>query len=853
MRLLAGFIILCGFMTARAQQPCAAVDHVPAPPCDQADFQRRTLFLQNMTILGHRLFTAEDALTGSPRSSDIIAGRQVIMGCGDTGEVVIARHTKVYPKRWSADPTVHKGDEVVPYNQNGYVYKALRNGRTSNEWGAATYKDATTEGFTTSGHVTGVTLSSGGSGYTSPPTVRFSGNGGAIANAIIHNGSVVHVDVVNCGSGYTSPPTITFDGGGGEGAIARSSISWFAHSDEMDWEVARPALTRMWFPDMEIAPYLAVRPNNESFSADVDPVFHVASLSGKSSLREPSWTGVHVDSTILWETQWTYYEGYPWSHFAGRKPRGWEYPAVAYGGDVVAAEGRIFRVRHFSSSSMHQTEPRWSDIPIDGSEFKDANGITWACIGLDAPNPKTWHPDSLYPVGTLIRPSAVLPEDGRRLWFAKTITIRTGSSQPNWSSGDTLLELTGNGTITWARVGIDGADVDFRASRRVILRDGFRAEDGSRFHAYIKPSTDDNSTSAWTERFLYTGLSDLDSVWVREEGSHDNRNIYSIPEQVELVQNDRGGKMLRLRADYEPMTLTIDSIPYRHSLQVSSVHTKRRFDPFSIFEAKLRTPTSLGCFTSFWLHSHCAEHCEPTLHDGSFDEIDIYERANWYPGIWQGHQCDGYTLQSAHNYGHNPLSTILVSSTDVYSGVDLSADFHTFTFERLPGVMRWLVDGKVVKRLPEKNGLDFPRHGTNRQAQILFHNRSYPRCDTNYHSAFDIEYVKVTPFKSLEEDGNENVIWGNAVVNFVVTPNPTNSGRIEFEMTADVEVNNLQITIFDLLGNEVAYDFNASVGKSWYGKYDFPASLANGMYFVHLSADAAQGNIRVTRQVSLQR
>jgi hypothetical protein len=71
-------------------------------------------------------------------------------------------------------------------------------------------------------HLTFVKLTAGGSGYTSAPTVTFSGGGGtgAAATAFITNGVVIGVRMTSFGSGYTSAPTATLSGGGGSGATA---------------------------------------------------------------------------------------------------------------------------------------------------------------------------------------------------------------------------------------------------------------------------------------------------------------------------------------------------------------------------------------------------------------------------------------------------------------------------------------------------------------------------------------------------------------------------------------------------------------------------------------------------------
>lgn len=69
-------------------------------------------------------------------------------------------------------------------------------------------------------------VTNGGSGYTSVPTVTFTGGAGsgAAATAIVFRGAVVGVIVTTEGSGYTSAPTIGFSGGGGTGAAATASI-----------------------------------------------------------------------------------------------------------------------------------------------------------------------------------------------------------------------------------------------------------------------------------------------------------------------------------------------------------------------------------------------------------------------------------------------------------------------------------------------------------------------------------------------------------------------------------------------------------------------------------------------------
>ena len=77
------------------------------------------------------------------------------------------------------------------------------------------------------GPVFGVYMTFLGSGYTSAPTVSFSGGGGsgAAATAVINAaGRVIGVTLTAFGSGYTSAPTVSFSGGGGSGAAATAVV-----------------------------------------------------------------------------------------------------------------------------------------------------------------------------------------------------------------------------------------------------------------------------------------------------------------------------------------------------------------------------------------------------------------------------------------------------------------------------------------------------------------------------------------------------------------------------------------------------------------------------------------------------
>lgn len=75
--------------------------------------------------------------------------------------------------------------------------------------------------------VEAVIITNGGTGYTSAPTVGFTGGGGsgAAGTAVVANGVVVSVTMTAYGTGYTSTPTVGFTGGGGSAAAATALMS----------------------------------------------------------------------------------------------------------------------------------------------------------------------------------------------------------------------------------------------------------------------------------------------------------------------------------------------------------------------------------------------------------------------------------------------------------------------------------------------------------------------------------------------------------------------------------------------------------------------------------------------------
>lgn len=79
--------------------------------------------------------------------------------------------------------------------------------------------------------IASVLVSQGGAGYTTAPTVAFTGGGGAgaAAVAVVENGAVTAINITNPGAGYTGNPTVQLTGGGGAGAMATATVEDLAN------------------------------------------------------------------------------------------------------------------------------------------------------------------------------------------------------------------------------------------------------------------------------------------------------------------------------------------------------------------------------------------------------------------------------------------------------------------------------------------------------------------------------------------------------------------------------------------------------------------------------------------------
>ena len=180
-----------------------------------------------------------------------IANKEQTVSLGSTTSAALDYRAIVFVKLgdYSKEYTVDlDGNKRTYRSGDGKAAGSDSTGKSSGDG-----KDADTEYIATQialtlgtgGVVTGTTITNGGSGYTSPPSVQFNTGSANDAKgyAIVSGGVVTEIVISDPGSGYSVAPTITFSGGGGSGATATAQIATSGISQTLEQQNAAILIT----------------------------------------------------------------------------------------------------------------------------------------------------------------------------------------------------------------------------------------------------------------------------------------------------------------------------------------------------------------------------------------------------------------------------------------------------------------------------------------------------------------------------------------------------------------------------------------------------------------------------------
>jgi hypothetical protein len=177
---------------------------------------------------------------------------------------------------------VNKTDDTSKTRCKEFVRQHHENVINSALWRETIDVEQTTLPF--DGRLTQIILDDGGTGYTSAPTVSFSGGGGSGATAAceIGGGAVTKIYIQNAGTEFTSAPTVVFTGGAGSGASATAIANSLA--DEMVCPQKFETILGVSYNEANLLPTQLITQfmtNPDSFKSDANSAqFSVIDSSG---------------------------------------------------------------------------------------------------------------------------------------------------------------------------------------------------------------------------------------------------------------------------------------------------------------------------------------------------------------------------------------------------------------------------------------------------------------------------------------------------------------------------------------------------------------------------------------------
>lgn len=218
----------------------ADVDTYTLPTACKPDRIKTVRFRENRRIATSEAITAWYEVAVPPAPSELdLNGDDTI----NLSETILLATGRVYVLN-KGDETEYEFDDSLSLNDPaGYAYTI--------------YNDTSIRLAPTPEHnggtVASASVSDGGSGYTSAPTVTFSApttGSTATGTATVSGGAVTGITITNAGAGYQYPPRITFSGGGGTGATADSTI----YTDTLVIDYA-PVPTALVVTDLTVSPW----------------------------------------------------------------------------------------------------------------------------------------------------------------------------------------------------------------------------------------------------------------------------------------------------------------------------------------------------------------------------------------------------------------------------------------------------------------------------------------------------------------------------------------------------------------------------------------------------------------------
>ena len=272
---------------------------------------------------------------------------------------------------------VQSGSAVLIKNADDYFNNHSTGQGTNGMW-AARYAGALGNSLRVSfadssnfdtNSVASVTVSAGGSGYTSAPTVTFAAPGAGVTatgTATVSGGAITAIAITNPGNGYASAPAITISGGGGTGGAASSVLATdWAYKNNFD-QAPLTSLDVLQAGGSNDQLHIVVVDEDGLFSGTIGTVLERFESTSKASDAKHSEGGsLFYKDVINSQSKYIYWTDNP----AGESTWGTAKTGTAYTSNFTTAEGYCSLTGGVSDS------PDSGDIQTAWNLFADAEQI----------------------------------------------------------------------------------------------------------------------------------------------------------------------------------------------------------------------------------------------------------------------------------------------------------------------------------------------------------------------------------------------------------------------------------------------------------------------------------------------
>ncbi len=246
------------------------------------------------------------------------------------------------------------------------------------------------------------------------------------------------------------------------------------------------------------------------------------------------------------------------------------------------------------------------------------------------------------------------------------------------------------------------SEVSNKAGYELVFSDEFNGTSLNpyRWHSQLRWDGEWNG-----ERYEYRVVNGEDQFYVNVLGPDEEHQRKVVPVYNPFKFN---GSSMAIQAIVNPLKDRekkrthgkLDDIVHQQQFLSGAISTHEKFaQKYGYFEARIKIPSQEGTFPAFWLF-----HEKRAWEGTQRTEIDVMENLGHAPQFI--YNSFHYFTNVSRYYGGDANFIKPKPSGQIYTGIDYSQDFHTYSVEWSPGKVTWFIDGVQTSQLYNGN-VDF--------------------------------------------------------------------------------------------------------------------------------------------------